>query len=50
MDTQFVQRKSLGHALVAAQSLDEGLALARSRVLQAPPAMCYEAIERREVS
>lgn len=30
MDTQFVQRESLGHALVAAQSLDEGLALARS--------------------
>ena len=30
MDTRFVQRKSLGHALVATQSLDEGLALARS--------------------
>lgn len=30
MGTQFVQRKSLGHALVVAQSLDEGLALARS--------------------
>lgn len=30
MGTQFVQRKSLGRALVAAQSLDEGLVLARS--------------------
>lgn len=30
MDTRFVQRKSLGHALVVAQSLDEGLTLARS--------------------
>ena len=30
MDIRFVQRKSLGHALVAAQSFDEGLAVARS--------------------
>ena len=36
MNTQFVQRKSLGHALVAAQSLDEGLALARSLGAEGP--------------
>ena len=30
MDARFVQRKSLGHALVVAQSFDEGLDLAQS--------------------
>lgn len=36
MNIQFVQRTSLGHALVAAQSLDEGLALARSLGAEGP--------------
>lgn len=36
MDARFVQRKSLGHALVAAQSLDEGLALAQSLGAEGP--------------
>ena len=36
MNTQYVQRKSLGHALVVAQSLDEGLALGRSLGAEGP--------------
>lgn len=36
MSTQYVQPKSLGHALVVTQSLDEGLALARSLGAEGP--------------
>lgn len=36
MNTQYVQPKSLGHALVVAQSLDEGLALVRSLGAEGP--------------